>query len=131
MKTYSSKVDSWLVIVLGISFGFPIVIGILDNNYYFSGIFIVISIITFFYLKKIQYTIHNEYLLICKTKIEIKSIRKIYRTRNIISSPALSLDRIAILYNQYDEVIISPINKEDFIEELMKINPNIVYDNQG
>lgn len=131
MKTYPSKVDLWLVIVLGISFGFPILIGILDDNYYFSGIFIVFSIITFFYLKKIQYTIHKEHLLICKTKIDIKSIRKIYRTRNIISSPALSLDRIAIVYNQYDEVLISPINKEDFIEELMKINPNIVFDNQG
>jgi hypothetical protein len=131
MKTYPSKVDLWLVIVLGISFGCPIVIGILDNNYYFSGIFIVISIITFFYLKKIQYTIHNEHLIICKTKINIKSIRKIYRTRNIISSPALSLDRIAIVYNHYDEVLISPINKEDFIEELMKINPNIIFNDQG
>ena len=131
MKTYPSKVDLWLVIVLGISFGCPIVIGILDNNYYFSGIFIVISIITFFYLKKIQYTIQDENLIIWKTKIDIKSIRKIYRTRNIISSPALSLDRIAIVYNQYDEVLISPINKEDFIEELMKINPNIIFNDQG
>jgi hypothetical protein len=70
-------------------------------------------------------------LIIWKTKIDIKSIRKIYRTRNIISSPALSLDRIAIVYNQYDEVLISPINKEDFIEELMKINPNIIFNDQG
>jgi len=37
----------------------------------------------------------------------------------------LSLDRIAIVYNTYDEVLISPQNKKEFIEELLRINPYI------
>jgi hypothetical protein len=35
------------------------------------------------------------------------------------------LDRIAVVYNKYDEVLISPKEREDFIAELLKINPNI------
>lgn len=131
MKTYTSKVDLWLVIVLGISFGFPIIAGICEETYYFSALIFVFSIVLYYFFKKIHYTIHNEYLIICKTKIDIQSIRKIYHTRSIMSAPALSLDRIAIVYNLYDEVLISPILREEFIAELLKINPNILYENQG
>jgi Bacterial PH domain len=45
-----------------------------------------------------------------------------------LSSPAASLDRIAIVYNKYDEIYISPKNREDFIKELLKINSDIIVD---
>jgi hypothetical protein len=63
--------------------------------------------------------------MIWNTKIEIKSIRKIYRTNNPLSSPALSLDRLAIVYNKFDEILISPKERNEFIDELLKINPSI------
>ena len=59
------------------------------------------------------------------TKIEISTIRKIYRTNNPLSSPALSLDRIAVVYNKFDEILISPKERNEFINELLKINPSI------
>ena len=68
--------------------------------------------------------------------IEVDKIKEIAKTRNPISSPAPSLDRIIIKYGKYDEVIISPKNKLDFAKYLTKLNPKInnkldKYNNNG
>ena len=58
--------------------------------------------------------------------IDIKKIRKIEKTDNPISSPALSVrDRIEIYYDKYDSVIISPERQTEFIQTLKLINKNI------
>jgi len=62
------------------------------------------------------------------TKIPISSINTIKETDNIISSPAASLDRLEIFYGKYDSIIISPMDKNEFIQDLLKINPNIEVD---
>ncbi|MFY7958328.1 MAG: PH domain-containing protein, partial [Flavobacterium macrobrachii] len=125
MKIYKSKIDWWLIILILILFGYPIVDGILSKEYVLSLVFGLILIIFFFLSKTIQYKIDGENLVIWKTKIDIKTIRKIYRTNNPLSSPAMSLDRIAIVYNKFDEVLLSPKERDEFINELLKINPNI------
>lgn len=53
------------------------------------------------------------------------SIKNISETRNPISSPALSLDRLEIVYNRFDSVLISPADKIDFIAELLHRKPDI------
>ena len=58
-------------------------------------------------------------------RIDISKITKIEKTNSILSSPALSLDRIRIRYNKYDEVLISPKVKKEFVDELLKVNPTI------
>jgi hypothetical protein len=58
-------------------------------------------------------------------RIDIFKITKIEKTNSILSSPALSLDRIRIRYNKYDEVLISPKVKKEFVDELLKVNPTI------
>lgn len=45
-----------------------------------------------------------------------------------IIAPALSLDRIQIRSGKYDLIAISPKDKFTFVEELMKINPDISVD---
>ena len=62
---------------------------------------------------------------IYKQKINITSIKKISETNNLLASPAASLDRIAIYYNEKDLVIISPKDKIDFIDQLIKLNSKI------
>jgi len=59
--------------------------------------------------------------------IDINTIRKIEATKSVLSSPALSLDRLEVFYNKFDSVIISPQNKEEFITQLQNINPAIEY----
>lgn len=126
MKTYRSKVDWWfMLIILGI-FGYPIVEGILTKQYGLSITMISILMIMFWMFSKIKYVIGGTKLKVWWIKIDIHSIKRIYKTNNPLSSLALSLNRIAIVYNKYDEVLISPKLKKEFVEELLKINPNIV-----
>ncbi len=125
MKIYKSKVDWWLIVVILIAFGYPIVDGILSKEYVLSAVFIALLVLFYFLAKSIQYKIDGENLIIWRTKIPIQSIHKVYRTRMPLSSPALSLDRIGIVYNKYDEIFISPNEREEFIKELLKVNPTI------
>jgi hypothetical protein len=99
--------------------------GIVTKDYVMFSVSFGILSLVFLMFTSIKYKIDGENLIIWWKKIEIKSIKKIYSTNNPLSSPALSLDRIAVVYNKYDEVLISPKEREVFIRELLKINPNI------
>ena len=53
--------------------------------------------------------------------IKISSITKIERSRCPLSSPAASLDRLAIRYNKNDVIYISPRRQEEFLEEIKNL----------
>lgn len=78
------------------------------------------------------YKIDNNVLLIkCgfffRWDIDISSIVSIKKTRNPISSPALSLDRLEISFDNGSEtVIISPKNKQDFIQTIKSLNSKVL-----
>lgn len=61
--------------------------------------------------------------------IAIESIRKIEHHSGIIVpvtfKPALNTKGLIIHYNSFDDIYISPNQEELFLEELLKINPNI------
>ena len=106
MKIYKSKVGWWLGLVLVYPI-FSSVASIIEGEWIgYIGIGLCL-------------------LFIVNDKIEISKIRKIEKTNSILSSPALSLDRISIKFNKYDEVYISPKERQAFIDELLKINPEI------
>lgn len=58
-------------------------------------------------------------------KIDIKTIKSIRKTRNPLSSPALSLNRLEILYGKWGTILISPKHEDEFCNELIKINSTI------
>lgn len=60
-----------------------------------------------------------------KIDIDIMEIKSIRPSRNIVSSPALSINRLEVLYGKWGIVLISPKNQEQFCEKLQKINPKI------
>lgn len=125
MKIYKSKLDLWLAAVMAAALGFPIAEGIVEKEYWLSAAFVLIASLVALMFYYTRYKIDGENLVIWRTKIPIQNIRKIYKTRNPVSSPALSINRIAICYNKFDEVLVSPKEQEDFITELLKVNPNI------
>ena len=55
----------------------------------------------------------------------INDITKISATNDPISSPAWSLDRLKLQFKHEKPVLISPRNKQEFINHLLTINPNI------
>lgn len=59
--------------------------------------------------------------------IEIDTIQRIKPSRNPISAPATALDRLDIRYQGHKQVLVSPKDKEGFVEHLRKIHPAIEY----
>ena len=130
MKIYKSKIDWWL----GLLLVYPIYLSVASLIkgqwlYGLAGLGFVIGVVLFI-SKTTRYIIKESQLIvksmwIVNERIEISKIKKIEKSNSILSSPALSLDRIALYYNKYDEVYISPKEKQDFLNSLLEINPNI------
>lgn len=83
-----------------------------------------LAILIYFFVVRIKYELDDEKLVIFmgpvqyKT-IDIQSIKKMELSNNPLSSPAASLKRIAIHYNKWGYVLISPKNREAFIQDIL------------
>ena len=79
------------------------------------------------------YKIQNDILIISmffyKVKIKISDIRAIKYSNSFIKTnlykPGFHYKGIEIFYNKFDDIFISPENKEKFIQLLLEHNPNI------
>lgn len=60
-----------------------------------------------------------------KSKVNINEIKKISRTKNLLTAPALSVDRLEILFGKYNVINISPKDESKLIHSLLAVNPNI------
>lgn len=60
-----------------------------------------------------------------KIKVKIGAIRKISETNMALSAPAASLDRLEIINNKFDSVLVSPKDKKGFLTQLQQINSEI------
>lgn len=62
-------------------------------------------------------------------KIEIDKIRKIKNHSGwivpVTMKPGLDINGLIVYYNQFDDIYISPKEKKEFLEALLRINPNI------
>jgi hypothetical protein len=56
---------------------------------------------------------------------DIQTFTYIRRTNSLVSSPAPSLKRLEIGYDQFGSLIISPENEKEFAVELYRINSNM------
>lgn len=129
-KTYRSKIGIELILILTIVLGFSFY-KLLDQPKT-SGIITLGALLVFilYIVLSIQYKINNNILTVkagflVNTKIDIQKIKKIKKTFNPLSSPAASINRLEICYNNGDFVLISPKNRDQFIKDLLEINPNI------
>ena len=129
-KVYKSKIGLEIIIpiLIILAFGFKNII----NEPKVAPIILLILVLAFitFLLTSIKYTIENQNLnikagFLINQNINIMNIESIKKSKNILSSPAASLDRIEIIENNKNSILISPKIKIEFIEELKKINPQI------
>lgn len=130
MKVYKSKLGLELIIPILILFCSELYMSIIDEKW--LALFIIsaaISFISYIFLS-IKYTIEKENLNIkcgffINQNIDVKTIYKISETYNLLSSPAGSIDRLEIKYNKFATVLVSPKDKNGFINDLTFINPII------
>jgi hypothetical protein len=130
MKVYKSKIGIEFVIPISVLLSWIIYTSVIEKKW--IGLFIIIltSIFICYTFLSIKYTIEKENLNIkcgffVSKNIDIKTIRKISETNNLLSSPAGSIDRLEIIYTKFDSILISPKDKKAFIEDLKIINPTI------
>jgi hypothetical protein len=126
---YKSKIDAWLGALLVVAMGMCAI-----SSYQVMKMGLSASIATVVPLLLVgiglplwlmmgtNYSLGGGRLLIrsgpFKWVVPIESITGITPTSNPLSSPALSLDRLQISYNNGASVMISPKNKEQFIRDL-------------
>jgi hypothetical protein len=133
---YYSKVSYPLLGFIFLVFFGPLVPTLLSNDLtkpiVFTFCFLVVLFLfivhMFFYT---TYTIDDDELkircgFIGYKPYKIKDMKKVSKSTSIISSPAASFDRIQITYGKFDEIIISPKDKHQFVEDLQKINPELI-----
>lgn len=128
---FRSKVDLWLVII-------AVAVPIMLLEFILDGlntpdkfaellalviVVAVLGIFTWLYFST-RYTITGDFLLVkagpFSWVIPIEDIVSVEPTRNPVSSPALSLDRLVIRYGQSAALLISPKDKLGFMKALKK-----------
>lgn len=128
---YKSKTDLWVYIVIIGSCA--AMLPLLFLKPFSWVVFFIVAGICLFMLDMLfntHYIIKGDVLVIrsgvFRRSVGIHSIKEISSTRSILSSPALSFDRIAVRYGKYDEILISPKDKDAFICRLLEVNNNII-----
>jgi hypothetical protein len=134
VRWYPSKVDAWLGLVL---LFVPlvqiavIVVSLVSGALPAAGIgAIALLLVGCLYsgcVLPMRYGLDEKWLSIrfglCRSRVRIADIREVYRTRNPLSSPALSLDRLWIQHGTrwYQALMISPRDQEAFMSDLAQL----------
>jgi hypothetical protein len=131
IRWYKSKIDWWLAPLLMIP---PIAtLGITAAAFWRGngseiavgcGAMLWVLIVYAGVLFPLRYGIGNGYLTIrygiCRQRVPLELIRAVSPTRNPLSSPALSLDRLHVRFGDgfFKAVLISPAEREEFLRHL-------------
>jgi hypothetical protein len=129
---FRSKVDWWLVAVLVISAAVALItvltVGVAAPLA--SAAIVLLGIgLPMWVLLATTYTLTAAHLNVRSGpftwRIPLNEIRSVAPTRNPLSSPALSLDRLRIEYGHGKAIMISPAAREEFMQELRRRVPNV------
>ena len=129
MTRYNSKIGLEILLPLILSMGGASIC--LGLNAQWLGVLVltILTLLIYMLFKMTYYTIDENKLIIrsffiVNKKVDVQSIKIVRESRNPISAPAASLDRLEVI-STVDSVLISPKDKYAFIEEITTINPRI------
>ena len=129
-KRFRSKVDTWILILMIVAIVFQVVaVGAAalqaDDPLATTGLLLLVigvSGLMLWLLVGTHYTVDRGYIRIAsgpfRWKVPVEDITSISRTKNPLSSPALSLDRIMIRYGKRRRVMISPADRDGFLRAI-------------
>ena len=124
-KTYPSAIYWWLWIPI-----YTLIIGqgifiALEGDLWVFAFHLLLGLIIYFLVMRMRYVLTADELFIhvgpfLYSRIDLLSIRRMELSNNPLSSPAASLKRLAIYYNKWGYVLISPKNRDEFMDEVWK-----------
>lgn len=134
MLNFQSKKDIWLAVLIWSVIILIFFMMITEQNIVVYIVGILNNALLLWLWFGTNYKIDDEDLIVrsgpFKSTIDIKSIKKLRATKTLLAGPALSIDRIEIQYKRYDSVIVSPKEKNKFIESLLSKNKSIEVDDK-
>ncbi|MBJ8054785.1 PH domain-containing protein [Bacillus cereus] len=126
---FPSKKDTWLYPIFFIVLGACLAPIFAGREYFLLFFTIPLAILFSWSWFSTKYIVKEEIIMITsgpvKKRIFIRDIKRISNTKNPIAAYALSFDRLEIVYGSYETEIISPKNKEQFINLVKSKNPHI------
>ena len=137
IKVFKSKVDWWVYAIIPFIILCCMAGPILTDSDYWFGIVLSIPfcILVYYVIVSTKYAVRgNEFGvkgIIGWQWYPIDKIESIKRTNSILASAALSTHRIAIKFSDrkilksFSPIEISPKDEREFIEDLLRINPDI------
>ncbi|WP_295679415.1 PH domain-containing protein [uncultured Nevskia sp.] len=124
---YKSKIDAWLAAILAVSIAISLFAGktavSAGGQWWVAVAVVALGVgLPLWVLFGTSYRVESDQLHIrsgpFKWHVPVASITGITPTRNPLSSPALSLDRLRIEYGPRKEVMISPRNTDSFLKDI-------------
>jgi membrane protein YdbS with pleckstrin-like domain len=127
---FSSKIDGWMIPIMIVSVGALItaLVAVLVEETPWPlraltvVVVILVTLLLFTIFKSTYYVIAGDTLRIVsgpfKWKIPVADIVGVTPSRNPLSSPALSMDRLKISYGKRKFVLVSPEDKAGFIRAI-------------
>ncbi|MBD3582517.1 PH domain-containing protein [Flavobacterium selenitireducens] len=129
MMRFRSKIGIELLVIVGVAVG-ATAYGFIEDHTVIGLVLISVFAAYFLYMAaNTSYWIEGGLLHIrCglwRRKIDVSRIHRIETSRNLVSSPAMSLDRLEIYYDKMNSVVISPKDKIGFVKALKNAQPNL------
>ena len=129
MDVFKSKIDKWLLICLILSIvacllGTSVMLAEGGTLYTSIAVITIIAGAGFplWVFISTKYIVRKAELKIVSGPfswvIPIKSIKSVEETQSTITGPALSFDRLEIIYGEDKAIIVSPVDKMQFIQKL-------------
>lgn len=124
---FKSEVDGWFY---GATLGLPVLMlpiffTIEDSTEQLVFLMAIGSTIAFavWLLSTTRYTIDEESLLVnsgpFRWRVPLAEINGVTPSRSVLSAPALSLNRLRVDYGNNRYLLLSPVNRDDFVRCLM------------
>ena len=138
---FPSKVDAWLIVLMVVLIGGVSAVILVVSKSVPGPPLIVVVLTPFVALGLVLWSFGSTYYVIdggtllakssfLSWRIDIRSIVEITPTRSTASSPAMSLDRLAIRYRKggrVRQILVSPRDKSGFLHALRAVAPGIRY----
>jgi hypothetical protein len=127
---FRSKIDTWLIVVLVLASLVPFWVAYEGWRVKHLELMLVgiIPFLTLIFVFPTEYWFEGDNLIVrggvIRYTIDLRSITKVEPTRDLTSSPALSLDRLRI-YTPTLALNVSPKEKEEFLAELKRRAPQL------
>ena len=131
-QRFRTKVG-WELLIPAAIIGTTMVLALDEGAWLTVVIQLLVMVIAGILFSRTYYIIEGDELLIRLwffqyPSINIHDIRSVKKSKNPISAPAASLDRLAIRYGKMGFQLISPKDKVGFVRALLAVNPQLETD---